>query len=136
MAPLKYMHHGDIYTGVPPHQYGFGLLKVNPYQKGSGYYKPRRRRQRGRGFGSALFAIGRKLIPKLIPIAKKIGKSAVKEGIRSLPSMIGNQNKKQAARQIVERIGKQAVGAISQGQGRKRRGRRVKKRGQLSRRRR
>lgn len=139
-APLRYLHYGDMWNGIPHNQYGFGVLKANPYQRGFGVYRPKRqRRQGGHGLGSLLVSIGR----RVAPVAKRAIKGAVKQGIKQLPGLITASNKKQAAKQMAQNIGKQALSsAIAQVSGsrrpvapKRRKVRRVKRRGQLSQRR-
>lgn len=102
--PKRYMFHGDVHTGIPPNQFGFGYLKVNPYQKGYGMYNPktRRRRQQGRGMGDVLRAIGR----KILPVAKQIGQEAAKESMKNIPHLLTAKDKKAAAVSIAKSIGK------------------------------
>lgn len=94
-------------------QYGFGVLKAQPYQKGFGVYRARKgRRQKGHGIGSALMSIGRTIVPKILPIAKRVGKGVMRQGIKNLPALLNAQNKKAAARALARNIGKQALSTV------------------------
>ena len=114
-TPNGYMHTSNVWSGIPQNQFGFGVLKADPYQRGHCVYKVKRgRKQAGYGLGSILLSLGRRLGPKLIPLAKRVGTSAVKQGIKALPGLLSSQNKKQAAKNLAKSIGKQALGqAIS-----------------------
>lgn len=116
--PMRYMHHGDMHTGVPITQHGYGVLKVPPYQKGYGYYNPktRIRRQRGKGLG-ALFALGRRLLPKIIPMATRLGKAAARESIKSIPRLVQSKNRKAVVKSIAKNLGKTAVDTLCQQRG-------------------
>jgi len=152
--PLKYLHYGDMWKGIPNNQYGFGVLKANPYQRGFGPYRPHknRRRQRGHGFGSSLASIGRlvgpklasfgrKIGPKVVPLAKKVARRAVTEGIKAIPSLALSQNKKKTVQNLVKNIGAQAIKEITSTRPsarvpkRRKRHRRLKRKGQFTRRR-
>ena len=137
------MHTGNIWTGEPVNQYGFGVYKSNPYQKGYGAYRTGSRRQKGFGLGSLLMGLGRRIVPKLIPLAKKVAKGAARQGLKALPGLLSGHNTKSAAKNLVKNIGKQvlgqAAGAFTGGSApmrhRKRRkfGKRVKRVGQFTR---
>ena len=141
------MHTGNIWKGEPANQYGFGVYKANPYQKGYGTYRGGRRQQRGHGLGSLLLGLGRRIVPKLIPLAKRVIGGAARQGLKTLPRLLSGHNSKGAAKNLVRKIGKKAlgqvVGALAGTQphmrkkgGRRKSRKRVKRVGQLSRRRR
>lgn len=121
MPPYRYLHTGNMWRGEPVNQYGFGVYKANPYQKGYGAYSARRRRQKGYGLGSMLMSLGRRIVPRLLPLAKRVAKGAAKQGLKALPGLIAGQNRKTAAKNLVKNIGQQAlgqaVGAISRPRG-------------------
>jgi len=134
-----------MWTGVPVNQYGFGVYKAHPYQRGYGAYRSRRRRrgQRGHGFASALKAIGRAVLPAMRRVGTSVVKKAGQQALKELPKVLGSQNKKAAFKGAAERIGKGALqsavtGVLATGGGgpppkRRRVGgsRRLKRRGQF-----
>lgn len=111
MSPIRYLHTGNVWSGIPVNQYGFGVLKAQPYQKGYGVYRTKGgRRQRGYGFGSALLSIGRMLVPKILPVARRIGKRVVRQGIKALPKLVSGQtNRKLVVRNLAKAISQQAI---------------------------
>ena len=108
----RYMETGDPWIGDdPPNQYGFGVYKTTPIrQRGFGVYKTRRRSQRGHGPFSMLASIGRQVLPVAKQVGKKIARRAVKEGIKALPALALHQNKGAVVKKLANNIGKQAIG--------------------------
>lgn len=97
MAPNRYVHTGDAFTGIPPDQFGHGIHST---QVGYGMYKTKKSRRPQKGYG---------LFSNLKSMAAPIAKKAALDGLKALPKILTAKNKKAAIQQVVKRVGSAAA---------------------------